>query len=398
MKLLILVAAIGAGLTVSSAHAGITVTPLGGYHYPEGGSVVIDANQDLAKSEGHVYGGAVGYEFANGKTQVQLEYLKTEAKDKVHAGGVFTGDKVKNTDEQYSVNVLHELGDQSGRASPYLLIGAGHNKSVSHVDPENPTKSDDTIANVGVGTRYYVNQHVALRGELRGVHHFEESKWDGKALVGAELKFGGSLSGVAPALDPVMQEPIITTWELPTRVSEPLPVLPIEDEPEIDQDGDGVPDHLDACPRTPSNLVVDDRGCPQTVKVADELKVELRVFFDYDKADIKPQFVGEVAKVAEQMAAFPNAVARIEGHASKDSDKSKSEYNQRLSQARAEAVKNLLITQFGVPAAKLSAMGFGFDKPIAPNTTEEGRAMNRRVYAIIQGERVETVERTKDMQ
>ena len=122
-----------------------------------------------------------------------------------------------------------------------------------------------------------------------------------------------------------------------------------------------------------------------------------RVFFDRDKSAIKPQFREEVAKVAQSMQEFPNATAVIEGHASKDSNRSSAKYNQRLSEARANAVKSMLSNEFGIAPNRLSAVGYGFDRPIAPNTTDEGRALNRRVIAVITGNKSTTVEQTKDM-
>ena len=85
---------------------------------------------------------------------------------------------------------------------------------------------------------------------------------------------------------------------LKTPVVAPAPVILPKPEPEpvieeapaviedivVDSDGDGVPDHLDACPGTPVNTVVDPRGCPVQVNLVEELRQELRVFFDYDKS------------------------------------------------------------------------------------------------------------------
>ena len=165
----------------------------------------------------------------------------------------------------------------------------------------------------------------------------------------------------------------------------------------IDSDGDGVPDHLDACPGTPPNTVVDARGCPVQVNLVEELRQELRVFFDRDKSVIRPQYREEVAKVAAQMREFPSATAVIEGHASRDSARSNARYNQRLSEARANAVKSMLSNEFGIAPNRLNAVGYGFNRPIAPNDTDEGRAMNRRVEAVITGTRTTTVNQTKDM-
>ena len=57
----------------------------------------------------------------------------------------------------------------------------------------------------------------------------------------------------------------------------------------------------------------------------------------------------------------------------------------------------MLSNEFGIAPNRLNAVGYGFDRPIAPNTTDEGRALNRRVIAVISGNRTSTVEQTKDM-
>lgn len=394
MKFKFLVASMAAFAAVG-AQAAVTTAVIGGYHYPEHQSVSPEENHQIISNDGHVYGVAIGYEFGNKATQVQVEYLINDSKDKVAAPGLYTGERAKTREKHHNLNVVHEYKGGGGSTSPYVLVGVGHNLVTTTIDGQS-IQTDDTIANVGIGAKRYIGKNVALRGELRGVHHFEANKWDGKALIGAELKFGGS--GSVPSV-PAANEPIIpinTQANLKPK-AEFLAVIPVMDDQYMDQDGDGVPDHLDICHETPRNLVVDERGCPQTIKVAEDLRMELRVFFDKDKSILKPQFGQEVAKVAEQMKKFPNATAMIEGHASKDSNKSSATYNQRLSQARAEAVKSMLINEFGIAVNRLTAVGYGFDKPLTSNATEEGRSINRRVYAVIQGERVESVQKTKDM-
>ncbi|MFZ2553646.1 OmpA family protein, partial [Psychrobacter urativorans] len=207
--------------------------------------------------------------------------------------------------------------------------------------------------------------------------------WEGMALAGLEVVLGGHLAPTV-AVPPQLE---------PTYVAPPVVVVtPVDD---IDSDGDGVYDSVDQCPGTPMNVVVDARGCPQVVDIEDTLKMELRVFFDNDKSAIKNQYKSEIAKVAEKMREYPNSGARVEGHASKTGPSAR--YNQRLSEARAVAVKSMLTNEFGIAPNRVSTVGYGYDQPIASNDTEEGRAMNRRVYAIITGDKTMTVEQTKDM-
>jgi len=112
--------------------------------------------------------------------------------------------------------------------------------------------------------------------------------------------------------------------------------------------------------------------------------MELRVFFDTNKSNIKDQYKPEIAKVAEKLVEYPNATARIEGHTDNTGPRA---LNERLSLARANSVKSSLVNEYNVDASRLSTQGFAWDQPIADNNTKEGRAMNRRVFATISGSR-----------
>ncbi len=100
------------------------------------------------------------------------------------------------------------------------------------------------------------------------------------------------------------------------------------------------------------------------------------IYFDTGKATIKPESYPILDKVAEFLKANPNAIVEIQGHT--DSVGSDS-YNMTLSQARAEAVRNYLITYHHIEPTRLVAKGYGETMPIGDNLTIEGRAMNRRV-------------------
>jgi OOP family OmpA-OmpF porin len=98
--------------------------------------------------------------------------------------------------------------------------------------------------------------------------------------------------------------------------------------------------------------------------------------FDFDKADVKPQYHGEIEKVANFLKAYPDTTGIVEGHTdSKGSDA----YNMKLSQRRAASVEKYLVEKFNIDAARLSTVGYGESKPVASNKTEAGRQQNRRV-------------------
>jgi outer membrane protein OmpA-like peptidoglycan-associated protein len=98
------------------------------------------------------------------------------------------------------------------------------------------------------------------------------------------------------------------------------------------------------------------------------------VFFEFDRADIKPESEVELLEVVRLLQAHPKWKVEVQGHTDSVGTVM---YNQQLSQRRAEAVRQFLI-QRGIKAERIQARGYGSSRPIAPNTTEEGRALNRR--------------------
>ena len=145
----------------------------------------------------------------------------------------------------------------------------------------------------------------------------------------------------------------------------------------LDDDGDGVGNCADKCPDTIKSLAVDADGCP-----IPEI-IRLKVNFDFDKSDIKPQYHQELADFAAYMKQQQSfTVVEIAGHTdSKGSD----EYNQKLSERRAKAVRDYLVANFGLDGKLFTAVGYGESKPVASNDTEAGRAENRRMEAELKG-------------
>lgn len=112
------------------------------------------------------------------------------------------------------------------------------------------------------------------------------------------------------------------------------------------------------------------------------VSIELEVLFDTDKSFVKPHFYNEVARVADFMKQHPQVTAVIEGHTdSRASD----EYNIGLSQRRVDAVRTILINEYGVDPRRISSKGYGESRPRATNATPEGRQLNRRVVATFSG-------------
>jgi OmpA-OmpF porin, OOP family len=141
-----------------------------------------------------------------------------------------------------------------------------------------------------------------------------------------------------------------------------------------DHDGDGVPYYLDKCPETPLGTVVNLMGC--AIKI-----VSLKgVHFAFDSATLTSTAKSILDGAIGKIKAHSSSSFTVEGHT--DSNGS-DDYNYTLSQSRANAVMNYLISK-GVPASSLSAVGKGENNPITSNDTKEGRAENRRVDVLAQ--------------
>ncbi len=150
-----------------------------------------------------------------------------------------------------------------------------------------------------------------------------------------------------------------------------------------DTDGDGFPDDKDQCPEEAEiiNGNEDDDGCPDEGKSLvsldkDHIEIKESVYFETNKAVIKQRSYNLLDQVAHILNAHPEiAKCRVEGHTdSRGGD----QYNQDLSERRANAVREFLI-EHGVESSRLTSEGYGETKPIASNKTKAGRQKNRRV-------------------
>lgn len=142
-----------------------------------------------------------------------------------------------------------------------------------------------------------------------------------------------------------------------------------------DFDGDGVSDAVDRCPNTPAGTAVDLNGCSKLFMEGGKALALEGVLFKTGSAAMTPMSQSVLDKVAVALMNNPAVRAEVGGHTDNVGD---AKSNQRLSQKRADAVRNYLIKK-GVPADQVTAVGYGQTQPIAPNETTDGRAQNRRV-------------------
>ncbi len=105
------------------------------------------------------------------------------------------------------------------------------------------------------------------------------------------------------------------------------------------------------------------------------------IFFDFNKSTLRPDSYAELGRLLKLLNDVPTLKIEISGHTDNIGSR---DYNQRLSEARAKAVVDYLLGQ-GIKSDRLTYKGYGFDKPIATNDTEEGRQMNRRTEFKVTG-------------
>lgn len=148
-----------------------------------------------------------------------------------------------------------------------------------------------------------------------------------------------------------------------------------------DSDKDDIPDHLDECPGVYGEWAT--RGCPE---ISSEVREVLRralegVYFETGKAVLKSESYPALDEVVKVMEEDPRYILKISGHTDNVGSDSA---NMKLSKDRAQAVEQYLESK-GLDAKRFRVEGFGSTRPVASNSTDEGKAKNRRVeFSIIQ--------------
>ena len=157
--------------------------------------------------------------------------------------------------------------------------------------------------------------------------------------------------------------------------------------PDPDNDKDGILDVNDKCPNEPEtvNGVDDTDGCPDGGSkvriVGDRIEIMEIVHFDFAKSTIQKVSFDLLNQVAAVISNHPEiSKIRVEGHTD---SKGNDAFNLKLSQGRANAVRQYLVKQ-GIEGGRLTAVGYGETRPVESNTDDAGRAKNRRVEFMIE--------------
>ncbi len=271
-------------------------------------------------------GGRIGY-FLTDDLELNLSYDKTNHTRSEDGTG---NQKIKG--DTGSLTAQYHFG-QAGVDSlrPYVEGGFGHQSRTNVQADGHSGRDQSTLAIAGAGVKYYFTNNLYARAGVEADYALDNGKWDYSALVGLGVNFGGHAGAVAPA---------------PTAAPAPEPVA----EPEA--------------------------------PVAQVVRVELDVKFDFDKAVVKPNSYGDVKNLADFMKQYPATHVEVAGHTDSVGPDA---YNQKLSQRRADAVKQVLVKD-GVAPNRVTSVGYGESRPVADNATEAGRAINRRVEASVEAQ------------
>jgi OOP family OmpA-OmpF porin len=286
------------------------------------------------------------------------------------------------------IGAIREEYENDSEASPLANLGIGM------------LLGSDAIQFRGEVRQYAIANRVSYPGETR--------QYDTRVNLGVQFAFLGNAAAAAIDSD---GDGVIDASDLCPGTAPGTAVDSSGCPLSVDSDGDGVVDASDVCPGTPAGVLVDSRGCPPpappVVRIADEdgdgvpdemdrclhsppgFKVDPQgcvikqnavivlesVNFELDSTRLTRDARIRLDDVSAGLKGQPTMTVEIVGHT--DSLGSE-QYNLRLSQQRAEVVRAYLVDR-GIDGRRLQVRGMGESKPIADNSTESGRAANRRV-------------------
>jgi len=308
-----------------------------------------DSSRDI--ENGNLYGASVGY-YLTEDVSLALSYGEYHDMTSNDAFGADGHKDIKGN--LAALDAIYHLGEPGAGLRPYVSAGFAH-QNISNI-PARTGRDHSTFANIGTGLKYYFTENFFAKASLDGMYNLDAQEAEWMAGVGVGLNFGGSKAAApAPAAEPVVEVC-------------------------SDSDNDGVCDNVDKCPDTPANTTVDADGCPA---VAEVVRVELDVKFDFDKSKVKEESYGDIKNLADFMNQYPQTSTTVEGHTDSVGTDA---YNQKLSERRANAVREVLVNEYGVAGERVGSVGYGESRPVADNATEAGRAVNRRVEAEVEAQ------------
>ncbi|MDE8601358.1 OmpA family protein [Marinomonas sp. RSW2] len=342
----------------------------------------------------------LGYQFGN-PWAVEFVYLNADSEASVGGSDVDA--------DQYRLDALYHLAEQ-GNWTPYLAAGVG---TTDFSPGEN-----NALINAGGGVKYALNQDLSLRADFRLINDVEDHELDNLTMVGLHYVFGAKSAPAEAEEEPVKaiaqpakptdadNDGVIDANDLcqntPAGVSVDIKGCALDSDKDgvadhkdqclntpmgvsvdmkgcaLDSDKDGVADHLDACANSAAGSKVNAKGCYLVLKEAKSIRLDVQ--FASNSSVVNAKYFPQIKKVAAFLKEYPKTSVVIEGHTD---DSGSAAYNQALSEKRAKAIATVLTKELGVAANRVTAIGYGEEKPMVNNNTAANREANRRVVAII---------------
>ena len=307
----------------------VEISPFAGFN-------VFQNDQNL--KDRFIYGGRVGYNITpNWGIEGSMEFVNTHVNHKSRTGAK-EGQFRSPTDDVdlffYHLDALYHFMPES-KFNPYLVAGLGG----VHYSPRISTQ-DMTAISFGAGAKYWVADNVALRIDVRDnvvSEIYQEAYHNLNATAGIVFAFGGT-SSVAPVVKP---EPAPAITEQ-TVIKEKVVIVVAE---------------------APAPKIVE-----KIETIAAEPKIEKKVIilafedvhFDFNESTLDEEAKGILRNSIRTLKENPKAQIRIAGYTSASGTE---EYNQKLSERRAKAVEDYLISEGIVTRSRLSTIGYGETKP-----------------------------------
>lgn len=273
---------------------------------------------------------------------------------------------------QISLDAIYYWGRGDNNFDPYFAAGVGHAEFDGDTSTDQETQYD-----LGVGVRYWLNQNWSLKADTKLIYGGDDDTIDRLFTLGLSYAFGDTKKAVV-VLDADNDGVVDADDQCPNT---PAGAAVDARGCALDTDGDGVADYKDNCPATPAGREVDSKGCKLVLMRSVEMT--LNVNFASNSDVVTDANMADIEKVASFMGRYTGVAVVVEGHTDNTGN---ADYNESLSQRRADAVIAVLVERFNIDASRLSAKGFGESQPIAGNDTQEGRLTNRRVVAVMKAE------------
>jgi OOP family OmpA-OmpF porin len=329
----------------------------GQYYHPDG-----DKPNEIGGGflqDGAAVGGEFGIRFTP-RWAMRIEAAKTNVDVENNAFGVGSVDGQK-----IAADALYFQDD----LQTYLFTG------LQHADDD----FDDYLAvAAGIGKHWSLSENTRLITEATAYHAFSDSYNDFSVKLGVAYVFGEIAPSYAPAkrASDTDRDGVVDSLD---NCPNTLAGTSVDTRGcSLDADRDGVADSMDLCLSTPKGDKVNTSGC--SVMVAEEIEVKLSALFANNSSVIQNPADVKFAEFADFLKRYPKATGVVEGHTSIVGTAA---YNQLLSQKRAEAVKALLISRYGAPADRITALGFGESQPVNLANTPAAHRENRRIIGVV---------------